>query len=87
MKISALLIIVLLVVGVIYLKNKPLGKRVIGHFYFQSIFIVMLLVTLGSKLIHFRLTLMSLFTIVCITSMLYLSLPVYLVKLRQRIRK
>lgn len=87
MKISALLTILLLGFAFMYLRNKPLGQKLFGHFYFQTLLVVLMVTSVVSKLIHFRLTLPNLLMLVILVSLLYLSLPAYLIKLRQRIRK
>ena len=63
------------------------GRKIAQHFYFQTLFNIVLVVVFVSKIIHLKLNLISMISLIIIGGMLYMSLPDYLQQLRRKIGK
>lgn len=63
------------------------GRKIAQHFYFQTTFIVVLIVVFVSKIIHLRLNLISMISLIILGCIIYMSLPNYIQQLRKRIGK
>ncbi len=63
------------------------GRKIAQHFYFQTLFNIVLAVVFVSKIIHIKLNLISMISLIIIGGMLYMSLPNYLQQLKRKISK
>ena len=54
------------------------GRKIAQHFYFQTTFIVVLIVVFVSKIIHLRLNLISMISLIILGCIIYMSLPNYI---------
>jgi len=85
MKFSLLLTILVIFMFFSSRVKSDFGRKIMQHFYFQSFFIVVLIVVFVSKIIHLKLNLISMISLIILGCMLYLSLPNYLQQLKKRI--
>lgn len=67
--------------------NSNFGRKIAQHFYFQTLFNVVLVIVFVTKIIHVRLTLISLLSLIIVGSLLYLSLPNYLQQVKNSFNK
>lgn len=87
MKISLILTILVLFMFFASYSKSDFGRKIMQHFYFQTLFNVVLVVVFVSKIIHLKLNLISMISLIVIGCMLYMSFPNYLQQLRRRIGK
>ncbi|HCC93255.1 MULTISPECIES: hypothetical protein [unclassified Empedobacter] len=87
MKISLILTILVLFMFFASYSKSDFGRKIAQHYYFQTLFNVVLVVVFVSKIIHLKLNLISMISLIVIGCMLYMSFPNYLQQLRRRIGK
>ncbi len=87
MKISLVLSILVLFMFFAAKSKSNFARKILQHFYFQTFFIIVLVVVFVSKIIHLKLNLISMISLIIIGCMLYMSLPTYLQQLRKKLGK
>jgi len=84
MKISLILTILVVFMFISSRSKSGFGRKITEHFYFQTFFNIVLITVFVSKIIHIRLNLISLISLIILGSLLYLSLPKYLIRLKNK---
>gem|GEM_PF-2260166 len=87
MKISLILSILVIFMFLVSYGKSDLGRKITQHFYFRTFFNIVLIIVFVSKIIHLKINLISLITLIILGSMLYLSIPIYIQQLKDRIKK